>query len=470
MQTKIARLGNWLGQHQKLIRRIQWIIIGFYALLIIVPVNLPLPDDTATLFHNLTVFAQFLFWGIWWPFVLLSIVLFGRMWCGVFCPEGALSEFANRYGQERKIPRWIRWRGWAFVAFALTTLYGQLTSVYQYPKPVLLILGGSTVGAIIVGFLYGKSSRVWCKYLCPVTGVFSLLSRLAPIHFKPNQEQWNDYQGPKTIAHCPVLLPLKTMKGSANCLMCGKCSNFRNAIELTVRSPNEEVVKHGMKNTSLWESALIIFGLCGIALGAFQWSESFWFNHLRDIVESWLLVHNLSWAFATNAPWWIFTNYPDQMDQFSWIYGLEVIVYILSIALFTGTVISLLLFSAACILGKPNRIQFNHLSQALIPLGGCTVFIGLLANTFTDLQKYANLGFTWTNEFKAVLLALATFWSMILAFKIIKQYSPSFWRRALSFLCMLAVFLLVDYFWVLMLHVWTIKADQLPWSTLWVSY
>lgn len=98
-------MGNWLGRHQKLIWRIQWAVILIYAFLIIVPANLPLPTDAATLFHNLTVTAQFIFWGVWWPFVLLSMILFGRLWCGMLCPEGALSEFANRYGRGGKIPR-----------------------------------------------------------------------------------------------------------------------------------------------------------------------------------------------------------------------------------------------------------------------------------------------------------------------------------------------------------------------------
>lgn len=168
---------------------------------------------------------------------------------------------------------------------------------------MLLILGGSTVGAIIIGFLYGKSNRIWCKYLCPVTGVFALLSRLAPVHFQADQERWNRYLGPKTTSNCPVLLPLKTMQGSANCLMCGKCNNFRNAIEL-----------------------------------------------------------------------------------------------------------------------------------------------------------------------KALLLALATLWSMVLAIKIIKQYTSSLWRRAGSLICVFCALLMIDYFWLLMLHVWTIKADGLPWYTLWVPF
>src|SRR5690349_17905022 len=107
MKALINSLGNCLGRHQRFIRNLQWLIILVYAFLIIVPASLSLPDDTASLFHNLTVFAQFVFWGIWWPFVLLSIVLFGRLWCGTLCPEGALSEWANKHGRQKAIPRWM---------------------------------------------------------------------------------------------------------------------------------------------------------------------------------------------------------------------------------------------------------------------------------------------------------------------------------------------------------------------------
>ena len=101
-----------------------------------------------------------------------------------------MTEAASRFGRGSRVPRWITWKGWPFVAFALTTVYGQMVSVYQYPKPALLILGGSTLGAIVVGYLYGRNNRVWCRYLCPVNGVFGVLAKLAPVHFRVDEEAW----------------------------------------------------------------------------------------------------------------------------------------------------------------------------------------------------------------------------------------------------------------------------------------
>ena len=112
----LQRLGDAMRRHAHLIWALQWMVVLFYLALVVLPVFLPLPPQGASILNNLTLFAQFLFWGIWWPFVILSVFLLGRVWCGVLCPEGALSELASKHGLGKAIPRWLRWRGWPFTA------------------------------------------------------------------------------------------------------------------------------------------------------------------------------------------------------------------------------------------------------------------------------------------------------------------------------------------------------------------
>ncbi len=114
--SRLARIGLALRRHGRTIRMIQWAVVFVYLALLLIPAALPLPPEDARLFGHLGTIAQFVFWGIWWPFVLISMVLFGRVWCGVFCPEGALAEQASRVGLGRGIPRWLRWQGWPFFA------------------------------------------------------------------------------------------------------------------------------------------------------------------------------------------------------------------------------------------------------------------------------------------------------------------------------------------------------------------
>ena len=93
---------------------------------------------------------------------------------------------------------------------------------------------------MIIGVLYGREKRVWCKYLCPVNGVFSLLARLAPFHYKVNEDAWRrSYKegehGHRVIPiNCAPLVPLRAMKGASDCHMCGRCSGHRDAISLDV--------------------------------------------------------------------------------------------------------------------------------------------------------------------------------------------------------------------------------------------
>ncbi|MBI3778192.1 MAG: 4Fe-4S binding protein, partial [Gammaproteobacteria bacterium] len=94
-----------MQRRRSVIQAIQWTVVVVYFALVIIPAFLPLPTDSAHVYDNLTRLAQFAFWGVWWPFVMVSMMLMGRVWCGVFCPEGSLTELASRRGMQLRIPR-----------------------------------------------------------------------------------------------------------------------------------------------------------------------------------------------------------------------------------------------------------------------------------------------------------------------------------------------------------------------------
>ena len=402
----------------------QWAIVVFYVALLAIPAAMPLPDRTASVFNNLTILAQFAFWGIWWPFVLVSIPLFGRAWCGLFCPEGALTEWASRHGRGRAIPRWMRWGGWPFVAFSLTTIYGQLVSVYQYPWAVAAVLGGSTIAAMIIGWLYGRDKRVWCKYLCPVNGVFNLLAKLAPWHYRVDAAAWRAPVRRIESINCAPLLPLRNMQGAAECHMCGRCSDYRGAITLTPRSPEHEVVH--VAEGSGWQTALIVFGLMGLAVGAFLWSASPWFVSIKQAAATWLVERDIYWPLADNAPWFILTHYPDVNDSFSWLDGAIILLFIAGAAAIVGGAVFCGLWLADRILPAESRpgvldaagrllrsplAGVHKLAQGLIPAAGVGVFLGLSATTLTLLQ-HEGVPTGWANAVRFTLLALALAWSL----------------------------------------------------------
>jgi polyferredoxin len=448
----LQRLGDGMRRHGAIIRAVQWAVVLLYAVLLVVPALLPLPSGQARLLDNLTLLAQFLFWGLWWPFVLLSIVLFGRLWCGVLCPEGALSEWASRYGKGLGMPRGLRWAGWPTVAFCLTTIYGQLISVYDYAQAALLILGGSTVAAVIVGLLFARGKRVWCRYLCPVSGVFALLARLAPVHFAVDEQRWLENPAPRRPPpNCAPLLDIRRMRGAADCHACGRCSGQRDAVRLIARSSSEEILHATAGTLSPWDVRLLLFGVIGLAMGAFQWTVSPWFIDLKQALAQWLVTHDLLWPLQDDAPWWLLTHYPQLNDSFSWLDGFCIIAYIGLSALLLGTSLMLLMRLAARLSG--NRAEYLPLAITLTPLGGAGLFLGLSATT-VKLLRYEGLLLEWVQPARAGLLAAAIAWSLYLGCKRLQHTTPSPLQRLPALACLILASSLVGYGWWLQFWGW----------------
>ena len=448
----LQRLGDCMRTRRSLIQSIQWIVVIFYLTLLIWPAFLPLPKDYVHFYENLILFAQFVFWGIWWPFVMLSMILLGRVWCGVFCPEGALSEWSSRHGLGRSIPRWMRWGGWPFVAFILTTVYGQLVSVYEYPKAALLVLGGSTIAAMLVGFLYGKGKRVWCRHLCPANGVFSLLSRLAPVHFDVDRDVWNNAPRRTPAVDCAPLINVRNMTGNSACHMCGRCSGYRDAVTLKPRLPNTEILSIGKNDANHWDILLLLFGMLGVATGAFQWSASPWFVRMKQGIAEWLVEGDVFWMLDNNAPWWLLTHYPETNDVFTWLDGTSILLYMGVMALGIGGLILAGLWLAGRIL-KEQRLIHWDLGYALIPLAGLSVFLGLSALTISML-KAEHINLVGIPELRACLLVLAYIWSAHLLWHKITQCKTARWRQFASWTTIMVSTSTVGFSWILMFYIW----------------
>lgn len=428
-RTGLQKFGLGLQKRRNLIQGVQWAVVAVYFTLLIIPAFMPLPPQGARILNNFTLFAEFIFWGIWWPFVILSMLIVGRMaWCGIFCPEGALAEWSSRYGLNKTIPRWLKWRGWPTAAFTLTTLYGQLISVYDYGRAALLILGGSTLGAIAIGLLYGRGTRVWCRYLCPVNGVFNLLSRLAPISFKTDAQNWAAYKGPPPAnPQCPPMINIRRLSGASACHMCGRCAGFRQAVALEPRSPNEEVLKYGGQKNSPWEMRLLLYGMIGVAIGAFTWTANPAFVSLYQNLAVWLVNHNIYWPLNADAPWFILTHYPENNDSFTWAYGACVSLYILASGLLYGGFLSAMLSLISAVSDNKQssgRSLKLHLAQAFIPLAAAGLFLGLSATTIKILG-YDGIHFSWLPSARFVLLSGGAIWSLYLGLRILAAYQPA---------------------------------------------
>ncbi len=480
-RPRLARLGDWMAAHRHAILAVQWVIVVFYLALVALPAFLPHPHPEARLFSSdfgatsaidrsicsttgtptptdkaaylacwqdrLVLAAQYLFWGVWWPFVILSIMLMGRVWCGVLCPEGALAEFASRHGRGGAIPKWMRWGGWPVVAFIMTTVYGQLVSVYDYPQAALLILGGSTVAAVAIGWMYGKGKRVWCRYLCPVSGVFALLARIAPVHFRVDRETWNGYPRRTPAADCAPLLNVRKLDGMAQCHACGRCSGHRDAVQLAARSPNAEILNGDTPRTS--ETVLLLFGMLGVAMGAFQWSVSPWFVRGKQAAAEWLVNRDILWPLGDSPAWWLLTRHPETGAVFRGLDGAASLTCISMYARVLGGFAWLTVRAAAHLAG----VDWRRLALGLVPLAGIGLFLGLSMMSATHLRA-EGIYLGWLTPLRAALVAIGLSWSAWLGWQLIKLGAGETASRRAAMLLWLLPLTAVGTAWWLTFFVW----------------
>lgn len=96
--------------------------------------------------------------------------------------------------------------------------------------------------------------------------------------------------------------------------------------------------------------------------------------------------------------------------------------------------------------GRWQRQRLHHLAQALIPLAGCGVFLGLTAVTLA-LLRGEGLYWYWINQLRLALLLAANLWSLWLAHGIVQLWQPRWLRRVPVLLAFTGVLLWVDSAW-----------------------
>ncbi|HEY3432822.1 MAG TPA: 4Fe-4S binding protein [Rhodocyclaceae bacterium] len=449
--SRVEKIGLFLRRHRLPIIAAQWLVVIVYAGLVIIPAFLPLPPEGAHIWDNLRLFAQFCFWGLWWPGVMIATVSLGRVWCGMFCPEGFITEWISKYGRGKALPHWLKWTGWPFVAFICTTVYGQLVSVYEYPEAALLVLGGSTIAAIAIGLLYGREKRIWCRYLCPASGVFAVLAKIAPLHYKVDRAAWERHTGEFEPVNCAPLLDIRRMTSASECHSCGRCAGQRDAVAYSARSPFSEVLDfHNPARTP--DALTLTYGVLGVATAAFQWTLSPWLLSIKLAVADWLVEKNQFALLDSDVPWWMLTHYPEANDLFTWLDGALILGYLLGGGFLLGSLLLLApLLSSR--LAKHAALSWQRFTLALAPLAAASVILGLSMLTVTHL-KAEGIWLGWLPYFRVTLLTVGSLASLWMVWCLSKQAGLGWARRSAIQISMTFPVGLMVTVWSLVFFVW----------------
>lgn len=417
-QTMTATIERFLVAHRDKFVYVHITMFILFLLLYLVPPFLPLPADGATPWNNYFLFVKFAVWGLWFPLLLISIILFGRAWCGLFCPQGALSEYLDaKGGVKRTIPKWIKWEGTPIASFIIITILGQLVGVRDYPRPMLLIFGGTTVFAAIVGYRYKRGGRAWCRHLCPVGILLGNFSRLGIVGIERG--------GKNTVkVVCPTFINLSTKASARHCIECFRCVNpdQKGSLRLELRRPGKEIEEVRRHDPDLYE-VFFLFLATGLALGGFHWITNPWFIYFRDFLGGMMIDLGLSGWIGASPPWWLAVNYPEAGEVFNWLDLISITSFMISAMLLIGSALLLLTILSALLLREEGMgvmdkvavLGFTYAPVALISL-----ILGLGAELFS-LFKIVGFSVAAIAGIKIVILALAVLWSLYLNYKLIEK-------------------------------------------------
>lgn len=223
-----------------------------------------------------------------WPQVLAMITIFiitiilGRFFCGWLCTFGAINDFIymiskkvfkTKFKVNEKVDSILKYLKYVVLLFIVVIIWTSGTTAYDSYSPwdafamidnvsaaIAEYTGGFIILAIItIGAVFIE--RFFCRYLCPLGAVFTILSKARILKIK----KLRDKCGPCRICtnNCSMGIKLYEMDkvNSGECINCFKC------IEVCPRK-NTKVNILGEDVSPLLPSAIAIAAFTGVnALG-----------------------------------------------------------------------------------------------------------------------------------------------------------------------------------------------------------
>jgi MauM/NapG family ferredoxin protein len=234
-------------------------------------------------------------------------IIFGRIFCGFFCPLGATIDFVDNVFfkkadmEKRRPPQHIQKLKYILLTILITiaaggalfplftdpvSLFTRIATVFAYPLPAItgslitplqnfisaehtnipLFYGSAGIGLLFLAIISGAywDRRFWCQYICPSGAFLGLLSRFAL--FRRNISGKDCTFCEACVKICPTRAinkssPDKTL--TSECILCGKCTALQKKCQTFSITTKKNILKQ-----SLGPDAGKREFLAGIAAGA----------------------------------------------------------------------------------------------------------------------------------------------------------------------------------------------------------
>jgi polyferredoxin len=176
--------------------------------------------------------------------VLLSGLLVGGAFCGWICPLGALGDALLWLRRKLRLPelrvplrvdRVLRYGRFVVLLAVMGVTFRSVALVFANIDPYYTIFSldwlfepnlvehwpaYAFAVALIGGSLFVP--RLWCRYLCPLGGLLTVLQRLSPIKVRRNTQTCIDCKRCDRV--CPTRVAISTVPSvTHDCTMCLRC-------------------------------------------------------------------------------------------------------------------------------------------------------------------------------------------------------------------------------------------------------
>lgn len=187
--------------------------------------------DFAIILRN-TNLANLLVWSYWWPFIIVTAILFGRFWCSI-CPTELITSLFAKIGLKKK-PGKILKSGWIITLFyAVILIIGIHTfSIHRIPRFMAFYMLILMAIAVVSGLIWEK--RTFCTHICPIGHLLGLYSMLSFKQLRVvDKDVCNNCKTKDCISpanhyklsgrSCTSELYPANLNDNRSCILCGQC-------------------------------------------------------------------------------------------------------------------------------------------------------------------------------------------------------------------------------------------------------
>lgn len=393
-----------------------------------------------TPWNNGQLFSEWLLWAVWYPGTLLSVLLVGRLWCGILCPLGAMSEWFSHIGAHFPIPRFIKHPMTTAMSFIWVTIWAQTLDVRDDLRAALLLFSLIFVFAIACGLLFGsghpQGRRVWCRHLCPIGSILGVFSRLGVVNLvgklaRQATQASKLTEGYRDNGLCPTSIDLATKQTARHCIKCARCVSpeSKGGLKIQIRQLGAEIIeieRHAPCLSELW----FIWLAPGLAVAGFVWVQTPLYVSFRQALGQFAMnQHWYGWLQA--GPGWLMNQNAALNQHYLWLDFLSISAFMLGFAVLLALPLLLCSWLASYLFSTrkvSRRLRMAAFGYQFAPMAMLCILLGLGSTLFATLKQVAGNGVT---VLELGLLVLALLFNVVSAWRWSTAQNVSLVRRVL---------------------------------------